>query len=106
MKLIDGEEMHRLYPDTFWIPSKEEKDAVKLCDLVKVILTDDNGHYGVKVWVSVAQIHDDKMEGLIANHPIISTYGRYGDRVQFEKKNIIDIQILKEQDKVNYHEQV
>ena len=49
-KLIDAQAMHRKHPKTFWVPSKQQLDAVKVGDHVKVACR------GVRFWVKVDKV--------------------------------------------------
>ncbi|MEL6274771.1 MAG: DUF2314 domain-containing protein, partial [Bacteroidota bacterium] len=62
-QLEDGEEYNRRYPDTFDIPSAEEKSAIKPGDLVKLMFAFGTAedHDVERMWVTFKEQKDDKL---------------------------------------------
>jgi len=97
-RLIDGEQMNAVYPDTFWIPSEADRRSIKLGYLVKLMFAvpdsenDDDGVGAERMWVSVTTIAGDTFTGALANSPFFLNDIKFGDEVMFEPKHIIAIQ--------------
>jgi hypothetical protein len=90
--LRSGIEQNRLYPESFWIPSPEEKDDVVPGDSVRIAF--DVGwpdQWGERIWVEVKRVGRFRMVGILANQPVGIPKLDFGDRVKFRKKHIIDI---------------
>jgi uncharacterized protein YegJ (DUF2314 family) len=90
--LIDGESRNAEYPDTFEIPSVEERRAVTSGDYVKLGFEydDPSSMAGERMWVEVATV-GDKLTGTLANEPIGTTDLEHGDEVGFELRHIIGL---------------
>ena len=87
--LESGVEWNREHPDTFWIPSESEKDAVRPGMLVR-LMWNVRGFPGERMWVHVTRVKGDRIEGRLWNYPVF--VGLYsGDRVRFKREHIIDI---------------
>jgi uncharacterized protein YegJ (DUF2314 family) len=90
--LIDGVERNTENPDTFWIPSEEEKDTVKegmLCKLgFETNDCEDCG--GERMWVVVTHKTEGGFVGTLRNEPVFLDL-EFGDEVHFQRNNIIDI---------------
>lgn len=88
MKLVDGLAMNKEFPDTFHIPSQEEKDAVFVGMFVKLGFIGKKGTE--RMWVQVISINDGEYEGTIANNPVV-VRKKFGDVVDFKQKHILSI---------------
>ena len=101
-KLTDGEERNRLNPDTFQIPPEEMRlnikpdTYVKLC--FEMLKRDKNKVSGERMWVKVLSTTPigGEYEGALSNHPQFVKGIRFGSRVKFSSKNILDIQPAEE----------
>lgn len=89
MELIDGVERNREAPDTFEIPSDEEKAAVKEGMFVKLgfVLSGVDGPSAERMWVKVTGGNI----GMLANDPVFAPM-MYGCKVEFKPENILSIQ--------------
>lgn len=90
--LIDGVERNAENPDTFYIPSKEDKETVNIGTLVKLgFETNDIEECGgERMWVVVTQKTEGGFVGTLRNSPVFMDLD-FGDVVHFQSKNIIDI---------------
>lgn len=88
--LMDGVALNKQYPDSFYIPSEEDKSALKIGDSVKLGLT--GGELGERMWFTVIS-KDDKgnFVGELDSIPVVYVALEPGDKLEFEAKNIIDI---------------
>ena len=90
-RLESGVENNRKWPDSFWIPSDEEKAAIVLGDHVKIgFRSRDN--WGERMWFEVTKIGRRRLVGRMLNWP----HGVYGinpdhDTVKFRLEHVIDI---------------
>ena len=97
LPLVDCQERHRRYPDTFWVPTLAECSEVEVDMDVKVCAEDDSDAFGERFWVTVR-------EKLVADNGSISFLGAIfsdylqphwgvdvGDIIQFEPRHICNI---------------
>lgn len=90
--LIDGVLRNYENPDTFEIPTLEERQGALEGDLVKVGFEckgEDMG--GERMWVEIDTAENGHYTGTIANHPFVIPNLRFGDEVTFSSKHIISI---------------
>lgn len=103
-QLRNGEESHKASPETFWIPTIEQRKALKIGDAAKVILEiecqDDDGEIiveGERGYVIVSEIVGDKYIGILDFQPVCIEKGQddiylcFGAEVPFSHENVIDI---------------
>lgn len=88
--LNSGVRSNRLHPDTFWIPSDEEKAALVPGLTVKLAFGMRDG-WGERMWVEVVAIKKRKIVGVLRNQPIGIPRLHHGDVVTFKRDHIIDI---------------
>lgn len=93
--LGDGVARNAESPDTFWIPTDEEIATIEEGDVVKLMFevtgpTHDFPGSGERMWVTVTRVRGDTYEGTLSNQPAMFGHLRYGDRVKFSRKHIID----------------
>lgn len=91
-KLGSGVERNTKYPETFWIPSEEEKDSIIAGDLVKLMF-EMKCSCAERMWVRVSEVGHPKMVGTLANQPVGIPRLDFGDTVKFKRDHIIDIEI-------------
>ncbi len=93
-KLIDGVDRNTTHPETFEIPSEEERDAVRNGDTVKVgfeVIDFDLGEdIGERMWVSVTFANGNTLVGWIDNVPISQNL-QLKQEIQFERRHILNI---------------
>lgn len=88
--LGSGIEMNALYPDSFWIPSPEEKAALKVGDFVKLMFFPVDGPGGERMWVQITSIHGDQLTGTLSNNPVCIEGLEYDDEVAFHLDHVIN----------------
>lgn len=94
MKLIpvmDGVEQNRLYPDTFPIPTRMDKDRIKPGDFVKAGFLGEGNMSTERLWVLVTEVDAGTIRGTLANEPVMVS-AKFGDLVEMEFRHIIEIQ--------------
>jgi hypothetical protein len=90
--LRSGVEHNRLYPDTFWIPSQEEKARIAPGTPVKLMFGMKDG-WGERMWVTVTEVKKDRLVGTLRNQPIGIPRLYWGDKVKFHRDDIIDLDL-------------
>lgn len=88
--LGDGVESNRLHPDTFWIPSPEEKARITEGSVVKLMFHMRDG-WGERMWVKVEKVTRKGYVGTLRNSPVGIPRLDYGDKVKFGPDAIIDV---------------
>ena len=84
--LKDGVEMNEKHPTTFNIPSDEEKDELKVGDVVKII----DKWNSERFWVEIKDfITDDLMVCIVTNDLLNNQPYDFGDELFVTKRNII-----------------
>lgn len=89
MNIIDFQQLHIEFPQTFLVPSREELDKIDSGDLVRICV--DNERF----WVRVLGTDGEKVNGFIYSDMLHTIYHglKGGDAIEFEKKNIYSINI-------------
>lgn len=71
--LDNVESLHKEAPYTFYIPSKEVLNQLKVDDYVKLIFTtqvaEADGYRGERMWVQITAIDGNRFEGVLDNEP-------------------------------------
>jgi hypothetical protein len=88
--LGSGVESNRKWPDSFWIPDEEEKDAIAPGVFVKLMFDMRDG-WAERMWVRVESVDGNKLVGRLSNQPIGIPRLIYGDKIKFTMDHIIDI---------------
>ncbi len=104
-ELDNGEELHRAYPDTFWIPEREHREALYPGDYAKLVfriaLADDADPVSVeRMWVIVRERTPWGYFGQLRNEPdaIEENDELWLDtELPFRPEHIIDIQYADEE---------
>ena len=85
--LIDCQEMNRLHPRTFQVPSADDIATVEVGHSVKLYFNPNE-----RMWVDIHYIGLDGdgqyFEGTLANDPIVLTHLTYGQRIVFRPRHI------------------
>lgn len=90
-ELTDAVARSTAHPNSFFIPSAEERDAVDVGDHVKLIF-EETGMGGERMWVVVEAVDPEgHLHGRLINFPVLLEDAEFGDPVHFERKHIIDI---------------
>ena len=101
-ELRSGEESHKKYPDTFWIPPLEQRVNLKVGQAAKLVFEieceDENGIFinSERMWVIVSEIIGDFYIGILDNKPASfmpsdEVYLCFGAEIPFKVEHIIDI---------------
>lgn len=101
-ELVSGVAMNEYHPDTFSIPSAEEREALVASDFVKLVFniavqepSADDGFAvnGERMWVRLEGSYGPYLWGKLANSPIDGQeYGlSYGAEIVFLPEHVIDI---------------
>jgi hypothetical protein len=88
--LVSGVQQNRRYPETFPIPSQEQRASVQPGDTVKVFFSMKDG-WGERMWVDVTAIKGRHISGTLSNEPVGIPRLWSGDKVKFRPEHIIDI---------------
>ena len=81
-RFTNAQTMHKKHPDTFEAPTKEELDALKVGNIVKV------SHNNERFWVTITAIDKDIITGKVDNVLIRPQPFKYGDIIKFKKHHI------------------
>lgn len=100
--IINAIEQNRLNPTTFEIPDKDDLDALKVRDWVKLGF-EQKGNNTERMWVYLTKlgIKDNIWQGTLDNTPIqifhVSELNRlkHGDLISFKTENIMSTMINK-----------
>lgn len=88
-RLGSGVKRNRLHPDTFWIPSDEEKETIEPGDVVKLMFEQCDG-WVERMWVSVEKIGRRRWVGTLNSHPLDFPRLHPGCKIRFRPEHIID----------------
>ena len=91
--LEDGERSHREASETFWIPPLEEREALRLGQLVKLMfnIRRDDGSLVERMWVIVGDRVGNGYQGTLDNQPYSTDLMKPGMIVQFQPRHVIQI---------------
>jgi uncharacterized protein YegJ (DUF2314 family) len=89
-ELANGLLLHAEHPDTFEIPTEDDKAAIGVDDFVKLIFQ-QGGAMPERMWVLVTEVDGDKLCGTLANEPINMESLAYGDEVLFGAEHIVSV---------------
>ncbi len=92
--LMDGEAQNKKFPESFHIPTLNDRQGVGEGDVVKLVFeAGDNVGRGVseRMWVIITQKEDDFFVGILDNDPYIIADIESGQEVHFESRHIIGI---------------
>jgi uncharacterized protein DUF2314 len=88
--LDSGVRRNREHPDTFWIPSEEERSAVAPGMEVKLAFDMRDG-WEERMWVTVVAVKGRKLIGKLDSIPVGIPRLLAGDEIKFKREHIIDI---------------
>lgn len=88
--LMSGVERNRRHPDTFYIPSEEERAAIVPGMDVKLMFEMKDG-WGERMWVTVLAVKRRKLVGRLANNPVGIPRLLPGEKIKFKREHVIDI---------------
>lgn len=87
--LRSGTKAHESHPETFWIPSEQEKDEIEPGFRVKLMFDLKGG--GERMWVEVDAVKQGRFVGTLWNHPAFIPKLNAGDKIKFQRHHIIDV---------------
>lgn len=88
---IDGIARNAEHPDTFEIPSVEDKAALNVGDFIKIGGEIPSGR-GERFWAIVKEINDEKIKAVVDNDLVLlDEFIDCGDVVEVETKHILAI---------------
>ncbi len=97
-QLDDGEVLHQQHPDTFWIPPRDVRDALRPSQVVKLVFRivtldeDDALEENVeRMWVIVDGRDGDLYRGVLDNDPECTNGLKAGAEVWFEGRHVIAV---------------
>ena len=86
-------ELNKGAPYTFYLPSSEVLEKLKVGDLVKLIFVSKNeeedGFHGERMWVVITERNEKKFVGKLNNNPYRLNL-KIGDEISFGIQNICD----------------
>lgn len=86
-------EINKEAPYTFYLPSSEVLEKLKVGDLVKLIfvtkIEDEDGFHGERMWVEITERNEKKFVGELINEPYRLDL-KIGDKISFGIENICD----------------
>lgn len=88
--LGSGVDRNEAYPESFPVPTDEEKSIVRPGDLVKLMFEMKDGT-AERMWVVVTSVKRGKYEGDLNHCPVLIPRLEAGKRLKFQRQHIIDI---------------
>ncbi|MGI8757217.1 MAG: immunity protein Imm33 domain-containing protein [Acidimicrobiales bacterium] len=106
--LLDAEAQHEAFPDTFPIPTKAERQALRTGDMVKLVFVVDppppSGPNAERMWIEVRSAHrDGSYEGWLTNQPVVVTSLEPSALVGFEACHVAGIALRTEEVSFDVH---
>ena len=100
--LLDAEAQHSAFPDTFPIPTVDERLKLRTGDMVKLVFVLDpppaSGPNAERMWVEVRSAQPDgSFEGWLTNRPVVITSLSPSAVVAFEARHVAGIALRKEE---------
>jgi hypothetical protein len=89
--LDGGLERNRMYPDSFWIPSGEEKGGLAPGDSVKALFQMNRDEWGERMWLTVIDVKRRHLICQLDCHPLLIPRLNCGDEVKVKREHVIDI---------------
>jgi hypothetical protein len=91
--LGDAEQAHRDAPASYSIPRFEQRNSLRVGDLVKLVFLgdrpSDQGHTGERMWVQVVEIVPNGYVGALDNQPRFLVDLKPGARISFGAHHVI-----------------
>jgi hypothetical protein len=89
--LADGDQRRREHPDTWQMPSVEERRSLAIGSVVKLAF-EKSGGGGERMWVVITDADYPQFAGTLENTPVDIPGLAHGDVIRFESRNIIDLE--------------
>lgn len=84
--LINAQQMHQEYPDSFDVPTKEDLRSITVNDYVKI----SNGQE--RFWIQICEkCTRGYLRGIVMNRLIFHTNYTIGDIIQIHERHVYDI---------------
>jgi hypothetical protein len=97
-KLDCGMDLHRQYPDSFWVPRAEEKAKLRPGDTVRLVWNVKRyAASGERMWVKITHRDGDQLVGVLKNWPAF-VHLNHGEQVEFHIDDIIDCHFYDDED--------
>jgi hypothetical protein len=95
-EFLDAQQGHNKNPNTFWIPSQEEINNLRVGNYVKICENKE------RFWVELTLVDLDggKLVGRVDNDLVHSHSFKYNDIIKFEKKNVMGIMTAPPEDEL------
>ena len=92
-KILDGEMLNQIYPETFFIPPRQVRENIPLGTDVKLVFDIHAEHVDCaeRMWVTVTDKSGDHYVGQLNNNPLCTKKLKAGAEIIFRTENIIDI---------------
>ncbi len=100
--LLDAQAQHDSFPDSFPIPSLEEREGLRTGDLVKLVFVLDppptSGPNAERMWVEVRSTRPDgTFDGWLTNQPVVITSLRPSALIAFQAVHVAGIALRDEE---------
>ncbi len=100
--LLDAEAQNAAFPDTFPIPTIDERQQLRAGDMVKLVFVLDPpptaGPNAERMWVEVGSAAaDGSYEGFLTNRPVVVTSLQPSTVVAFEPRHVAGIALRKDE---------
>lgn len=84
---VNAQEMANKYPETFYAPTKENLDAIKTGDIVKVCTGEE------RFWAIVTEVNGEEIKATVDNNLVMEENEdlTLSTVISFKKENIYDI---------------
>ncbi len=93
-RLADSEKLAQEHKYTFYKPSREITENLKVGNIVKLTFEFDSSNSehpsAERMWVQITEINGEKFKGILDNHPFYLHELYTGDEINFEHRHIID----------------
>lgn len=99
--LLDAEAQNRSFPDSFPIPSRQERESVQPGDMVKMVFVLDppppTGPNAERMWVEVRSARDGTYDGWLTNEPKVIPDLGLGTFLAFGPEHVAGIALQTEE---------
>ena len=91
--LDDGEELHKEFPDSFWIPSRSQRESLESDQLVKLVfrIIANEETETERMWVVIQRQTDGDYIGILDNDPYCTDEMKSGLEIRFQPRHVIEI---------------
>ncbi len=91
--LLNGEDRHAENPDTFEIPSRKKREALRPGMHAKLCFEFHSASRvsGERMWVKVTECQAGRYAGTLANDPTATKALKFGDTIEFGPEHVINI---------------